>query len=56
MIDELEVKDIPLQGSLFTLIGVLNNQRMARLEWFLVSEDLDNHFRGVAHSESGCGR
>ena len=39
VIDELNLKDIPLQGGCFTWRGGLNNQRRARLDRFLVTDD-----------------
>ena len=47
VIDDLEVKDIPLQGGLFTWRGGQNNRRLARLDRFLVTEDWNHHFGGV---------
>ena len=47
MIDDLEVKDIPLQEGLFTWRGGQNNRRLARLDRFLVTKDWDHHFGGV---------
>ena len=38
-IDELEIKDLPLQEGPYTWKGGLNNQRMARLDEFLVTDD-----------------
>ena len=50
MIDELNLKDISLQGGYFTWRGGLNNQRRAHLDRFLVTEDWDAHFGGVEQS------
>ena len=47
IIDELELKDFPLKGGPFTWRGGLNNQRMARLDRFLVTDDWDTHFSGA---------
>ena len=47
VIEEMELKEVPLPGGFFTWRGGLNNQRMARLDRFLVSENWDSHFRGV---------
>ena len=46
IIDELELKDLPLQGGSFIWRGGLDNQRMARLDKFLVTDDWDAHFGG----------
>ena len=47
VIDELELKDFPLLGGPFTWKGGLNNQRMARLDRFLVIDDWDVSFEGA---------
>ena len=39
IIDELELKDMPLQGGVFTWTGGPGNQRMARLDRFLITDD-----------------
>ena len=39
VIDELELRDLPLQGGPFTWSGGLNNQTMSRIDRFLVTED-----------------
>ena len=44
IINELELMDLPLQGGSFTWRGGLINQRMTRLDWFLVTNDWDAHF------------
>ena len=43
-VDELELKDLPLKGGCFTWKGGQNNQRMARLDKFLVTDDWDGSF------------
>ncbi|KAJ9701497.1 hypothetical protein PVL29_006726 [Vitis rotundifolia] len=48
VIDELALRDLPLQGGLFTWSGGLNGQSRSRLDRFLVSEDWENHFSGVS--------
>ena len=50
MIDELELKDLPLQGSPYTWKERLNNQRMARLDRRLVTDDWEIHFGGARQS------
>ena len=47
VIDDLDLRDLPLQGGPFTWSGGLNNQAMSRLDRFLVSEDWEGHFKGV---------
>ena len=44
IINELDLMDLPLQGGSFTWRGGLINQRMTRLDWFLVTNDWDAHF------------
>ena len=39
VIDDLDLRDLPLQGGLFTWSEGLNSQVMSRLDRFLVSED-----------------
>ena len=39
VIDDMDLRDLPLQGGPFTWSGGLNSQAMSRLDWFLVSED-----------------
>ena len=48
VIDHLELRDLPMQGGPFTWSGGLNSQSMSRLDQFLVSEDWESFFRGVA--------
>ena len=36
IIDDLELKDLPLQGGDFTWVGSPGNQRMARLDKFFI--------------------
>lgn len=47
IIENLELRDLPLQGGSDTWRGGLNNQSNSRLDWFLVSEDWEGHFTGV---------
>ena len=44
----MELKDLPLQGGSFTWRGGLNNQRMARLDRFLVTDDWNAHLGGAS--------
>ena len=39
MIDDLDLRDLPLQGGPFTWSGGLNSQTMSRLDRFFVLED-----------------
>ena len=50
VIDELELKDIPLDGGQYTWKGGLNNRRMARLERFLITDDWEVLFGGARQS------
>ena len=47
MIDDLDLKDLPIQGGRFTWSGGLNSQRMARLDRFLINDKWDNLFNNV---------
>ena len=47
VIDELALRDLPLQGGPFTWNGGLNGQSMSRLDRFLVSKDWETHFSRV---------
>ena len=47
IIEELELKDLPIQGGQYTWKGGLNNQRMARLDRFLITDDWEAHFGGA---------
>ena len=48
--DELELKDFPMQGGLFTWRGGPNNGRMARLDRFLITEEWECQFGKVIQS------
>ncbi|KAL6331568.1 hypothetical protein AAG906_011508 [Vitis piasezkii] len=48
VIDELALRDLSVQGGPFTWSGGLNGQSRSRLDRFLISEDRENHFRGVS--------
>ena len=50
VIDDLELRDFPVQGGQYTWKGGLNNCRMARLDRFLVSEEWDCLFGGTRQS------
>ena len=39
VIEDLELRDLPLQGGAFTWSGVLNNFSKSRLDRFLIYED-----------------
>ena len=47
VIDDLPLRDLPLQGGPFTWNGGLNGQTMSRLDRFLVFEDWESQFSGV---------
>ena len=47
VVDELNLRDLLLQGGPFTWSGDLNGRSMSRLDNFLVTEDWESHFRGV---------
>ncbi|RVW34945.1 Transposon TX1 uncharacterized 149 kDa protein [Vitis vinifera] len=48
VLDELTLRDLPLQGGPYTWSGGLNGQSRSRLDRFLISEDWENHFSGVS--------
>ncbi|RVW75378.1 Transposon TX1 uncharacterized 149 kDa protein [Vitis vinifera] len=50
VIDDLPLRDLPLQGGPFTWNGGLNGQTMSRLDRFLVFEDWESQFSGVVQS------
>ena len=50
IIDELELKDLPLQGGVFTWTGGLGNQRMARLDIFLIIDYWESYFKNATQS------
>ncbi|KAL6343127.1 hypothetical protein AAG906_019670 [Vitis piasezkii] len=47
IIEDLELKDVPLVGGPFTWNGGVNNQAFSRLDRFLFNEGWDNHFGDV---------
>ena len=50
IIGELELKDISLQGGQYMWKGGLNNQRMTRLDRFLIRDDWEVLFGGARQS------
>ena len=44
VIEDLELKDLPMVGGPFTWTGGADNQSFSRLDRFLVNEEWDNHF------------
>ena len=50
IIDDLELKDLPLLGGEYTWARGLGNQRMASLDKFLISYDWEDYFRNVNQS------
>ena len=47
VIEDLELKDLPLLGVPFTWSGGVNNQSLSRLDRFLVNEEWDCRFSGL---------
>ena len=47
IVQDLELRDLPLQRGLFTWRGGLNSQSKSRLDRFLVSEEWENKFVGA---------
>ena len=50
VIDDLELKDLPLKGGCFTWTRGSRNLRMARLDRFLVSDDWENYFGNISQN------
>ena len=50
VIDDLELRDFPVQGGQFTWKGSSHNCRMARLDRFIVSKEWDCLFSGSRRS------
>ena len=50
VIEDLELRDLPLQGGSFMWRGDLNNQLHSRLDRFLVSEDWECYFNEAVQS------
>ncbi|RVW46812.1 hypothetical protein CK203_075677 [Vitis vinifera] len=48
IIEDLELRDLPLHGGSFTWKGGLNNH--SRIDWFLVSNEWEEHFSGAVQS------
>ena len=46
VIEDLQLKDLPLIGGPFTWSGAVNNQSFSRLDRFLVNEEWDCRFSG----------
>ena len=47
IIEDMGLRDIPLQGGPFTWRGGRNNCLMSRIDCFLVSNDWESYFNGV---------
>ena len=47
VVEDLELRNYPLQGSPFTWRGGLNNWSQSRLDRFLVTDDWDRMFNGA---------
>ena len=50
VLNEMRLRDLPLQGGSFTWRGGHNNQRMSRLDRFLVTADWENWFSNMTQS------
>ena len=46
VVQDLELRDLPLQGGLFTWSGGFNNWLKSKIDRFLISEDWEVHFQG----------
>ena len=47
VVKELELRDLSLQGGMFTWSGGINNRLKSRIDRFLISEDWEAHFQGA---------
>ena len=47
MVEDLELRDFPLQGGPFTWRGGLNNQSQSRIDRFLATDNWDSMFNGA---------
>ena len=47
VVEELDLRDLPLQGGSFTWCGGLNNRSKSRIDRFLISEEWESHFQGA---------
>ncbi|WKA01533.1 hypothetical protein VitviT2T_019813 [Vitis vinifera] len=50
IIEDLELRDLPLHGGFFTWNGGLNNQSHSRIDQFLVSNEWEGHFSKAVQS------
>ena len=50
VIEDLELRDLPLQGGPFRWSGDLNNLSKSRLDRFLIYENWEEHFGGAVQS------
>ena len=50
VIEDLELRDLPLQGGLFTWSGGLNNRFKSRIDRFLIYEEWEDHFTRVVQT------
>ena len=47
VVEDLELRDLPLQEGVFTWSGGFNNRLKSRIDRFLISEDWEVHFKGT---------
>ena len=47
IVEDLELRDLPLQGGQFPWRGGLSNRLKSRIDRFLISNDWESHFPGV---------
>ena len=50
IIEDLELRDLPLHRGAFTWKGGLNNQSHSRIDRFLVLNEWEEHFSGAVQS------
>nr|CAN78335.1 hypothetical protein VITISV_004143 [Vitis vinifera] len=50
VVEELDLRDLPLQGGSFTWCGGLNNRSKSRIDRFLISEEWESHFQGAVQT------
>ena len=50
MVEDLELRDLHLQGGLFTWSGGFNNRLKSRIDPFFIFEDWEVHFQGAVQA------
>ena len=50
IVEDLELRDLPMQGGVFTWRGGLNSQPKSRLDRFMIFEEWENKFVGAVQT------